>query len=308
VPGEPQSIAVGNGLVWVTDGQQNTVMEIDPRTRAVIRTVGVDAVESNIAIAGGFAWMVEPSPYGVVERIAPGATTVRSIGLPVLPEFASKPRAIAIDRTCSSPRTEQGAGLANVGETIWFVCTPATLGQIDPASGRITVASYKGPSGVSAGGVGHCVWCVADPGVDGNQGVLWIINDDGRSVTSYDLTTETIRQTVPGLSDPAGIVASRDSVWITNFDSGSVTRLSSTAPGLPLTVSTIPVGRGPAAIAYGNGTVWVANTKDRTISRIDRRTNHVTATIKTGAVPAGIAVGAGHVWVTTLSASRFVPR
>ena len=61
---------------------------------------------------------------------------------------------------------------------------------------------------------------------------------------------------------------------------------------------TIDVGDGPAALASGEGSVWVANAGAMTVSRIDPRTNEVVATIELGNVPSGIAVADGFVWVT----------
>ena len=34
-------------------------------------------------------------------------------------------------------------------------------------------------------------------------------------------------------------------------------------------VQTIPVGNGPTGVAVGDGSVWVANASDGTLSRID---------------------------------------
>ena len=45
----------------------------------------------------------------------------------------------------------------------------------------------------------------------------------------------------------------------------------------------------PAAVAVGAGAVWVANRADGTVSKIDPRTDSVTATIPVGRGPAGIA-------------------
>ena len=64
------------------------------------------------------------------------------------------------------------------------------------------------------------------------------------------------------------------------------------------TIATIPVGDGPTAIAYGAGSVWVANGADGTLSRIDPRTNRVANILVVGNRPSGIAVGTDGIWVT----------
>ena len=60
---------------------------------------------------------------------------------------------------------------------------------------------------------------------------------------------------------------------------------------------TIGVGRGPTAVAVGSGAVWVANTADGTVSRIDPATNGSCETIEIGNAPYGVAVGEGFVWI-----------
>ncbi len=59
------------------------------------------------------------------------------------------------------------------------------------------------------------------------------------------------------------------------------------------------VSRSPGAVALGAGSVWVANTLDGTVSRIDPRTSVVTSTIEVGESPSGIAAGDDAVWVST---------
>jgi YVTN family beta-propeller protein len=51
-------------------------------------------------------------------------------------------------------------------------------------------------------------------------------------------------------------------------------------------------------IAYGEGGVWVANSGDGTVSRIDPAKVKVVTTIKVGGRPVGIAAGERLVWVT----------
>jgi YVTN family beta-propeller protein len=64
-------------------------------------------------------------------------------------------------------------------------------------------------------------------------------------------------------------------------------------------VATIPVGRDPAALTTGAGSVWVTDSSDATVLRIDPRTNAVTATIAVGGDPSGVVVFAGSVWVAS---------
>ena len=52
----------------------------------------------------------------------------------------------------------------------------------------------------------------------------------------------------------------------------------------------------------GFGSVWVANSRDGTVSRIDPRSNKVVKTIAVGGSPRSIAVGNGRVWVSVQNA------
>ena len=61
----------------------------------------------------------------------------------------------------------------------------------------------------------------------------------------------------------------------------------------------IRVGAETSGLALGFGSVWVTNSGDGTVSRIDPATNQVVATIKTVAEPRGIAAGEGGVWVAS---------
>jgi YVTN family beta-propeller protein len=62
-------------------------------------------------------------------------------------------------------------------------------------------------------------------------------------------------------------------------------------------VSEIEVGDTPSEVAATRDAVWVTNTTDNTVSRIDPATNDVRQTIAVGEGPTGVAVGEGDVWV-----------
>lgn len=59
----------------------------------------------------------------------------------------------------------------------------------------------------------------------------------------------------------------------------------------------IRVGNEPVNVAFGLGSVWVANHADGTISRVDPASGQVTATITVGGGPGGVATGPDAVWV-----------
>jgi YVTN family beta-propeller protein len=59
-----------------------------------------------------------------------------------------------------------------------------------------------------------------------------------------------------------------------------------------------PTGRGTSGVAAGAGSVWVTNTIDGTVSRIDPGTAEVVDEIDVGGRPREVAVGADGVWVT----------
>ena len=59
----------------------------------------------------------------------------------------------------------------------------------------------------------------------------------------------------------------------------------------------VPVGARPGAVAFGSGSVWVANLDDQTVSRVDPTTLRTLRTITVVGPPTGIAAGADGVWV-----------
>ena len=63
-------------------------------------------------------------------------------------------------------------------------------------------------------------------------------------------------------------------------------------------VARIPVGNTATAVAVGDDAVWVADAVAAKVTRIDPETNEIDATIRLGNRPTAIAAGEGAVWVT----------
>ena len=60
----------------------------------------------------------------------------------------------------------------------------------------------------------------------------------------------------------------------------------------------IPVGHTPTDVVAGEGSIWVANRSDQTVSRIDPATQRLAETIGVGITPRGLAVGRGALWTS----------
>ena len=104
---------------------------------------------------------------------------------------------------------------------------------------------------------------------------------------------------------PAAVAVGGSSVWVTNFDAGTVSKvdLVGSAPAL----STFPAGDGPIDVAVDENGVWVVNQLDRSVMRLDPDTGDVEATVGLGNVPERIAVGDGFVWVTVRAPEELEP-
>lgn len=99
---------------------------------------------------------------------------------------------------------------------------------------------------------------------------------------------------VPGFAD--FLVVDRDSVWATN--KGRVERWSRQGK-----LAEVAMSHPCGAMTTASGSLWVADCKDQTLSRIDLRTAKRAAVIPTGiANPKGelnVVAGAGSIWVAS---------
>ncbi len=81
-------------------------------------------------------------------------------------------------------------------------------------------------------------------------------------------------------------------------DGGSNAGASAEEHGSEATAAEIPTGARPFRIATTDDGVWVTDTRDTTVDRIDPATNAVVANIELGGEPAGIDANSAGVWVS----------
>lgn len=100
---------------------------------------------------------------------------------------------------------------------------------------------------------------------------------------------------------PQGIAFTVGDIWVAygNDKEFGVARIDEDSNKV---VARIPTGRWPVGAAAGEGSVWIANRDDNTLTRVDPDSNRVVATIPVGTKPVGVDVAEGSIWVTNSGA------
>jgi streptogramin lyase len=272
---------VGEGAVWVANVEDETVSRIDPVTHERGRTIDVGDYASDLVVGAGTVW-VALGALAELARINPQQDRAAS-PIPALGEGVP----------CGAPR----ASLAVGGGAVWFACEAADLGRVDVRTGvaaqvGLQAGILTSPSAVSP---------LFSDIVFGLES-LWVVNRAANSVVEVDPATIQRQRDVTVGQGPTAIAAGSGSLWVTNFDGDTVTRIAVPGRGQTPVLDTFEVGDGPVDVAVGEGGVWVVSRLDRTLTRLDPETGDVEATIGLGNEPQRVAAGEGGVWVTVRAA------
>jgi len=194
----------------------------------------------------------------------------------------SIPQAKAI-RTCAAAGPYWPTmSLAVTGANAWVGCKEQRkLVRIDVRSGRATrtVRLDGQVLAVTAGG-----------------GALWAL-DDLQTLYRIDAARAVVaRRIALGTAAAYNIWLGGGSVWVADDQGAQVVRVS---PATNAVVARIPVGDGPADIAFAGGRALVIDHRDKTLFAVDLRSNRSTRlAILGGDAPERLAVLAGSLWVT----------
>jgi YVTN family beta-propeller protein len=109
-----------------------------------------------------------------------------------------------------------------------------------------------------------------------------------------------------------GVVAAAVAIPIFAFgqggSSGGITVEGNAAaeidPATNRVVDSVPVGARPEAIAFGAGSLWVANLDDQSVSRIDPAARTVARTLSVEQAPTGLAASKDAVWIVGPNPAR----
>jgi DNA-binding beta-propeller fold protein YncE len=127
---------------------------------------------------------------------------------------------------------------------------------------------------------------------------VWVPNRRRARLSRIAPASGERKSTAIGLGQHRAVFGA-GSVWVTNFDDGTVTENTRALDN----AATIPVDvRGPLGIAYSSGTVWVASNLDNKVIRIDAAKGTVVGDpIDVGRNPFAITAHGKSAWVTNLA-------
>ncbi len=271
----PSSVAVGEGSVWVLDGDDQTVTQVDPERNEVVRVFGTSSRPTDIAAGAGALWVgnggsddLDEMPRSV-SRIDPASgVVVDTIELP-------PPHGGNISGIGGFSRQK----LAVTPEAVWVINPDQSISRIDPRTNDV-VARVEAQAQVIAAGEGE-VWI-------GQEGGIAEV-DTGRNVVS--------RRIPLGGDTPSGLAVGAGSVWAADPFDGSVWRIPRDRPAGK---RRIPLARWANVVAFGAGSAWATNEIADAVYRIDPRTNTARVVART-ASPRGVGAGEGGAWVVAAS-------
>jgi streptogramin lyase len=190
-------VAVGSGGVWVTNPDLGVVVRIDPLTNEPVAEIEIDLVPLGVSTGFGAVWVASPGSAegveGAVSRIDRRTNeVVDTIPVPGVPEFLE-------------------AG----GRGVWVTTSDGAIRRIDPESDELLEPSIQiaevGRTILTVGG--GSVWAAP-------IGALGADAD----VSRIDPRTEELEgEPVPVGDSPLGMAFGAGGLWVTNYESGSVT-------------------------------------------------------------------------------------
>lgn len=261
VGSQPCAGVAAFGSFWETNYGTATLSRVNPATNKVTRTGRLSAQPCGIAAGAGSIW-IDGFGTSRIERV--------------------------------NRKTLKVVKRIKVGINVWDVAFAfgsawasnnydGSIARINPATNRIVKTIKTGAQPTNFGIAKDAIW-VGDNSAS------------GQDVFRIDPATNTSTKVPTGHPRPSGIIVTADAVWVANGDS-TVVRI---APATRTVVATIKVGQLPQqGDVAPDGTIWIPNQNDDTVSIVDPEKNAVsdTVTLAKGTAPFVLRQGFGDMWV-----------
>jgi len=148
--------------------------------------------------------------------------------------------------------------------------------------------------------VGHLDVCNGPLGVTAGLGDLWVACPLDGMVVEIDPATNTIKRRITIGPTPTDLTVAAGDVWVTLESAGEIARYDPHTR----TVATSAVGEGPSTVVAGGGDLWVADTLNRAVARVQASSGIVESVTPVGSAPEALAAAAGGVWSAEPNAAR----
>jgi DNA-binding SARP family transcriptional activator len=265
-PVQPTDVAVGYGSVWVSDAGEQTIIRIDPKTRAVVQTIGVGADVQALAVGFGSIWAADGNSAAVT-RLDPRTNRVRAT--------------IPLGRTPLAPNTT--FAIAAGAGSVWATGGDSLVERIDPRTNRVVERiRIADPRTLAANA--SFVWCGTTAGVilrisprarrsrvkrfasietgleriDVRSHALWAdVRNPTMEVWQYDTRTARLVSTLVAGEVVRDFAVSGDAVWVPLYREGEVIEVDPTRNEI---VRRIVVRPRVSFVAVGEGAVWTVVT------------------------------------------------
>jgi DNA-binding SARP family transcriptional activator/diadenosine tetraphosphatase ApaH/serine/threonine PP2A family protein phosphatase len=265
IGGRPRAIAIGAGAVWAINGDDQTIVRIDPTSRKVVKTIGGLGTDvSDLAVGFGSVWVAGGND-GTLTRI--DAQT----NAPEAP----------IDLGGGVGPVQQPVFLVAVGDGKVWVARGNMLLQIDPETNEARPwLRVRRPQGLTAGR--ESVW----------------LTQESEHVLRVDATTPKVTADEDVLEQPFFPVLFGDSLWLILYaERARVARLDTST--LATSAQIAFAGANPYELDGGERAIWSVDPDSATLWRIDPATNRAAKVAGIPHHPVTVAAGEGAVWVGT---------
>jgi streptogramin lyase len=137
------------------------------------------------------------------------------------------------------------------------------------------------------------------------EDVIWVTREDGRLV-AIDRGTRTLRPEAYAYGAESGeVTLGAGSVWVNNYAdryTGMISRIDPCSGD----VERIGVGARANTVKFAYGSVWVSDSVEQTLHRVDPATGRVTDILLPVGDPQDVGAGGGYVWPVSYGPKRVV--
>jgi DNA-binding SARP family transcriptional activator len=256
--GVPAALAVDPHAVWVGDGSNDKLLELDPKRLLVLRRIRLPSPPHQLTSGGGSVWVAN----GYSGTLTRYDTVRRSVSRPFRPEPTARGRlAVAY-----------GSG------GLWVGSQDDVVTHLD-GRGRVLarIGGVVGPENLAVG-----------------AGSVWVAETGRVALARVDIPTRR-RHSIPIGGRAESVAIGFGSVWAVTPDQDTLWRID---PRTNAVTRSIVVGPDPTWLTVAGRYVWVASQAAGTLTQIDPGTDKVVQTRAIAKAITGLAAGGDRVWAS----------